>query len=99
MRAVEQELVAAASIAGGLAKPLDDGVLAARHMFHRGILPTVARRDTADEVRNRANSRPAISNFPDTIPAMKARILRKFEDEIMHLEKELKTELPREIQR
>jgi transcription elongation factor GreA len=30
---------------------------------------------------------------------MKARILKKFEDEIGQLEKELKTELPREIQR
>ncbi len=30
---------------------------------------------------------------------MKARILKKFEDEIMQLDKELKTELPREIQR
>ncbi|MEO6214091.1 MAG: transcription elongation factor GreA [Vicinamibacterales bacterium] len=30
---------------------------------------------------------------------MKARILKRFEDEIHQLEKELKTELPREIQR
>ena len=30
---------------------------------------------------------------------MKARILKKFEDEIMQLEKELKTELPKEIKR
>ena len=30
---------------------------------------------------------------------MKARILKRFEDEIQQLEKELKTELPREIQR
>jgi transcription elongation factor GreA len=30
---------------------------------------------------------------------MKARLLKKFEDEIQQLEKELKTELPREIQR
>jgi transcription elongation factor GreA len=30
---------------------------------------------------------------------MKARILKKFEDEIAQLEKELKTELPKEIQR
>jgi transcription elongation factor GreA len=30
---------------------------------------------------------------------MKARLLRKFEEEILQLEKELKTELPREIQR
>jgi transcription elongation factor GreA len=30
---------------------------------------------------------------------MKARILKKFEDEIHQLEKELKTELPKEIQR
>ena len=30
---------------------------------------------------------------------MKARILKKFEDEISQLEKELKTELPKEIQR
>jgi transcription elongation factor GreA len=31
--------------------------------------------------------------------AMKARILKKFEDEIQQLEKELKTELPQEIKR
>src|SRR5918992_2075527 len=30
---------------------------------------------------------------------MKARLLKKFEDEIMQLDKELKTELPREIKR
>jgi|SRR5687768_2568109 transcription elongation factor GreA len=30
---------------------------------------------------------------------MKARLLKKFEDEIQQLEKELKTELPKEIQR
>jgi transcription elongation factor GreA len=30
---------------------------------------------------------------------MKARILKRFEDEIMQLERELKTELPKEIQR
>ena len=30
---------------------------------------------------------------------MKARILKKFEDEIQQLDKELKTELPREIKR
>jgi transcription elongation factor GreA len=32
-------------------------------------------------------------------PPMKARILKKFEDEIKQLDKELKTELPREILR
>ena len=30
---------------------------------------------------------------------MKARILKKFEDEIQQLERELKTELPKEIKR
>src|SRR5581483_3315239 len=30
---------------------------------------------------------------------MKAQILKRFEDEIMQLERELKTELPKEIQR
>jgi transcription elongation factor GreA len=34
-----------------------------------------------------------------TINPMKARILKKFEDEIQQLEKELKTELPQEIKR
>ena len=33
------------------------------------------------------------------IGAMKARILKKFEDEIQQLERELKTELPKEIKR
>jgi transcription elongation factor GreA len=32
-------------------------------------------------------------------PLMKARLLKKFEDEIMQLDKELKTELPQEIKR
>ena len=30
---------------------------------------------------------------------MKARLIKKFEDELMVLEKELKTELPQEIKR
>jgi transcription elongation factor GreA len=34
-----------------------------------------------------------------TIGAMKGRILKKFEDEIQQLERELKTELPKEIKR
>jgi len=34
-----------------------------------------------------------------TIVPMKARLLKKFEDEIQHLERELKTELPKEIKR
>lgn len=33
------------------------------------------------------------------MPVVKARLLKKFEDEIQQLEKELKTELPREIKR
>src|SRR5829696_10231860 len=32
-------------------------------------------------------------------PAMKARLLKKFEDEIQALDRELKTELPKEIKR
>ena len=34
-----------------------------------------------------------------TIPAMKARLIKKFEDEIMALDRELKLELPKEIKR
>jgi transcription elongation factor GreA len=37
--------------------------------------------------------------FSVTITLVKARLLKKFEDEIQALEKELKTELPREIKR
>ena len=37
--------------------------------------------------------------FSVTIPPVKARLLKKFEDEIHLLDKELKTELPREIKR
>ena len=37
--------------------------------------------------------------FSVTITLVKARLLKKFEDEIQTLEKELKTELPREIKR
>ena len=33
------------------------------------------------------------------MPGVKARLLKKFEDEIQQLDKELKTELPREIKR
>ena len=44
-------------------------------------------------------SAPSSSVPSDTIPTMKARILRKFEDEIAQLERELKTELPKEIKR
>jgi transcription elongation factor GreA len=33
------------------------------------------------------------------MPVVKARLLKKFEDEIQQLDKELKTELPREIKR
>ena len=33
------------------------------------------------------------------MPDVKARLLKKFEDEIQQLDKELKTELPREIKR
>jgi transcription elongation factor GreA len=42
-----------------------------------------------------------MARAPDsaTIVPMKARILKKFEDEIQQLEKELKTELPKEIKR
>ena len=38
-------------------------------------------------------------SFSVTISRVKDRILRKFEDEIAQLDKELKTELPREIKR
>ena len=46
------------------------------------------------------NSQLAIGNvglLPS--PPMKARLLKKFEEEIQQLDKELKTELPKEIQR
>jgi transcription elongation factor GreA len=37
--------------------------------------------------------------FPELEPVLKAQIIKKFEDEIQQLEKELKTELPQEIKR
>jgi transcription elongation factor GreA len=37
--------------------------------------------------------------FSVTMPGMKDRLLKKFEDEIQALDRELKTELPREIKR
>jgi transcription elongation factor GreA len=60
-------------------------------MFHREILTA----GTFGDV-----SRPPEREAP-VIPSrqMKARILKKFEDEIQQLERELKTELPKEIQR
>jgi transcription elongation factor GreA len=42
---------------------------------------------------------PIILRFSATISVVKDRILKKFEDEIAQLDKELKTELPREIKR
>jgi len=42
---------------------------------------------------------PIILRFSATISDVKDRILKKFEDEIAQLDKELKTELPREIKR
>ena len=42
---------------------------------------------------------PIILRFSATISDVKERILKKFEDEIAQLDKELKTELPREIKR
>jgi len=42
---------------------------------------------------------PIIPRFSATISDVKDRILKKFEDEIAQLDKELKTELPREIKR
>src|SRR4029453_3450157 len=33
------------------------------------------------------------------MPSVKAKLLKKFEDEILQLDRELKTELPREIKR
>src|SRR5690242_21823386 len=37
--------------------------------------------------------------FSATMPGMKDRLLKKFEDEIQALDRELKTELPKEIKR
>jgi len=37
--------------------------------------------------------------FSATITSVKAKLLKKFEDEILQLDRELKTELPREIKR
>src|SRR5216117_1929421 len=37
--------------------------------------------------------------FSVTMPGMKERLLKKFEDEIQALNRELKTELPKEIKR
>jgi transcription elongation factor GreA len=62
--------------------------------FARIALATVeASRNRQSAINNRKSAISA------TIPAMKARLLKKFEDEIQALDKELKTELPREIKR
>jgi transcription elongation factor GreA len=53
--------------------------------LHEGVLP-------AGDALHSADSSATIS-------PMKARLLKKFEDEIQQLEKELKTELPKEIKR
>ena len=60
--------------------------------FHDGVLPA---RDPFHPV----HARPIILRFSATISDVKDRILKKFEDEIAQLDKELKTELPREIKR
>jgi transcription elongation factor GreA len=60
--------------------------------LHDGILP-------ARDPLHSLHALPIILRFSATISDVKDRILRKFEDEIAQLDKELKTELPREIKR
>src|SRR5262245_29956871 len=48
---------------------------------------------------NRPSSIDNQQCFSVTMPRMKARLLKKFEDEIQALDRELKTELPKEIKR
>src|SRR5687768_11177296 len=85
MNAVEQQLIGRA-VSGG-AKLLDDRILAAGdgvHLFESYLVGT-------------AGSRARLNAA--TIPPMKAQLIKKFEDELMTLDKELKTELPQEIRR
>lgn len=60
--------------------------------LHDGVVPA---RDPLHSV----HAVPIILRFSATISDVKDRILKKFEDEIAQLDKELKTELPREIKR
>src|SRR3954463_7712971 len=57
-------------------------------LFHAGVL-----------ARQRSSHRESITDVLFFSFRMKAKILKKFEDQVAQLEHELKTELPKEIQR
>ena len=89
MLAVEQRRAGLAGVSQ-LTKPSDQRILAARYAFHPG----------GDCTRSLLPSRPrGALRLSGKTRRMKAQILKKFEDEIQQLDKELKTELPREIKR
>jgi transcription elongation factor GreA len=62
-------------------------------------------RDSSNQPLSQCPVNPTVQSQPEpasrsaTIHPMKARLIKKFEDELMVLEKELKTELPQEIKR
>ena len=98
MLTLEQHPIALRAGAGELAESRHDRVLTAReaaHSRHFIRLPRFALRAAADESRL-ALRRDKRANIEGE---MKARILKKFEEEIQKLDRELKAELPKEIQR
>src|SRR4029453_2946657 len=72
---------------GQCAKPAHDRVLPARYPMHRCPLSTIHQPLSSRCLVLKSNS------------SMKDRILKRFNDEIAALERELKIDLPKEIQR
>jgi transcription elongation factor GreA len=108
MHAVEQDALASGiGVIGELAKRSDDWVLSARNVAHQegavaaGQDNTEPRREFASKPRFKVSSSgdgagPLWYSLNST---MKDRILKRFNDEIAALERELKVDLPKEIQR
>jgi transcription elongation factor GreA len=62
-------------------------------------IPHLAARSRSPSATSLRRSLAAAGGISVTITIVKAKLLKKFEDEIQQLDKELKTELPREIKR
>jgi transcription elongation factor GreA len=96
MRTIEQDLagVSAMPVVFGDADRRGDARRAGEvpKALHDGVLP-------ARDPLHSMHAMPIILRFSATISVVKDRILKKFEEEIAQLDKELKTELPREIKR
>ena len=86
MLAIEQHGAVGSARARAIAEPRDERVLPARDAAHRG--------HDRGHYRGCRAARPCY-HFLE----MKERLLKKFEEEIQQLERELKAELPKEIQR